>query len=141
MMKKRLLLSIFVASVFAVSALSLNSCNKNKVESNDEVPTVVTLLRDSSDWARCNHCTDKVWDRGWYCLNPAGPQWDTLDPRVYHVHEYQVGDTCMLETYPGGRCKYNLKHHVHVIWYQVIPGANDHYEDNWIHLGGEGEGN
>ena len=141
MMKKRLLLSIFVASVFAVSALSLNSCNKNKVESNDEVPTVVTLLRDSSDWARCNHCTDKVWDRGWYCLNPAGPQWDTLDPRVYHVHEYQAGDSCMLEII-GKHCRYNKLHHKHILWYTTHwVNGQDHVQDDWIHIGGEGEGN
>ena len=138
MMKKKLLLGVLVASVLITSALCLNACKKNSDE--EVVPTEVTVMRGSIHYAICAHCTDTLWDRNWYCLEPLGPHWPMDDPRVFHIHEYQIGDQCALVT-NGGWCRYNLMHHRHEIFYEIDPiNGNDHYQDDWIHIGGGGGG-
>lgn len=137
MTKKRLLLCMLVASVFITSALCLNACKKNS--DGDVVPTEVTILRGQGHSAQCGHCGDTVWDRNWYCIDPEGPQWDLYDSRVFHLHEYLVGDTCALVK-KGGWCRYNLRHHRHEVYFEVGADGKDHYQDDWIHIGGGGGG-
>jgi hypothetical protein len=134
MMKKRVLLCALAAGLFITSILCLNACNKNS--EGDVVPTEVTIMRGATEWHFCDHCDDTLWDRNWYCMNPQGPHWALDDWRVFHVHEYQINDDCALR-----HCRYNKRHHRHEVFYCVdtITG-NDHYEDNWIHIGGGGGG-
>ena len=140
MMKKKLLLGALVASVFITSALCLNACKKNSDE--DVIPTEVTVMRGANHFAVCAHCYDSInvlWDRNWYCNNPEGPHWALDDPRVMHVHEYMVGDECALVTH-GGWCRYNKRHHMHKVYYEIKDNGEDHYQDDWIHIGGGGGG-
>ena len=128
MMKKKLLLCTLVASVFITSALCLNACKKNA--DGEAVPTEVTVMRGANHYAVCAHCSEKLWDRNYW-----GPivGWD--DDSVFHIHEYQVSDPCHLQ-----HCRYNGMHHKHEVYYLVYPGGADHYQDDWIHIGGGGGG-
>ena len=137
-MKKKLLLSIFVASLFVTSALCLNACKKDA--DGDIVPTEVTILRGATDSAMCIHCNRILHDRYYYCYDPAGPHMHPEDPYVFHRHEYMEGDTCRLVQL-GYICKYNRRHHKHEVYYMVNPVSHeDHYQDDWIHIGGGGGG-
>ena len=133
MMKKRLLLSIFVACLFVTFALGLSACKK----SADEVPAELTVLRGQGHYAVCAHCGKNLWDYNYYYAEYHEGEHYPLDS-VFHVHEYQYGDTCALVLH-GGFCRYNLKHHRHEVLYYT-EGLKDHYEDNWIHIGGGGGG-
>ena len=130
MTKKKLLLSIFVASLFVTSTLALNACKKN-AEGSDVIPTVVTELRGAADWSACAHCTDKIWD-----FNYWAPIVGSESDSVRHVHEYPAGSNCALT-----HCRYDGRHHMHVVTYRIDPETgNDHYQDDWIHIGGGGGG-
>lgn len=131
-MKKKILLSVLVVSVFVTAAIALNACKKN----DNAVPTEVTVLRGVGNYAICAHCGKKLWDKIYYYdeINSVHYPIDS----VFHIHEYQYGDTCALERYPNGYCRYNLKHHRHEVYYLVYPNGNDHYQDDWIHIGGGG---
>ena len=137
MMKKRLLLSIFVASLFVTFVWGLNSCKKNTEE--DAVPTEVTQLRGQGHYAVCAHCNKKLWDYIYYYVEYHEGEHYPIDS-VFHIHEYQYGDTCAL-TLHGGYCRYDGKHHRHEVYYLVDTiSGKDHYQDDWIHIGGGGGG-
>jgi len=132
MSKKRLLSTILAVTVLVTFTLSLNACKKKTNE--DEVPTEVTVLRGEGHYAYCDHCDGILWDRNWYTTN--GPHWDPDDWNVFHVHEYQEGEPCALR-----HCRYDRRHHKHEVYYLVDPvTGQDHYQDDWIHIGGGGDG-
>ena len=131
MTKKKLLLSIFVASLVVTSALALNACKKNAEGSGDVIPTVITELRGAEHWSACAHCTDSIWDFT-YWAPIVGPDSDS----VKHVHEYAEGSACALT-----HCRYDGRHHMHIVTYTIDPiTGEDNYHDQWIHIGGGGGG-
>ena len=140
MMKKRLLLSILVTSMFFTSALSLSSCTKsdNKV---DSIPTVVTVVpidrEDPPYYFECPYCHELVLpnDPGlekhthWFGFGPTSP-----DP-------YYDTDDC-LSAYVGPFCPYAAegRKHRHLITYE-LHGANGGVHNTWHIGGGGGSGN
>ena len=133
MMKKRLLLCALAASVIITSALCLNACKKNS--DGDTVPTELTVMRGANHYAQCAHCDSLLWDRNYW-----GPIVGWYNDSVFHVHEYQINQPCAL-TLHGGYCRYDSLHHRHEVYYLVDPNNGyDHYQDDWIHIGGGGGG-
>lgn len=116
---KRVLMPLVLASLIITATLSLNSCNKNKVESDEEVYVDEVTITDRSELV-CPIC-------GYVCVDGA----------PMHEHEYFQPDVCPLgefNEFTGSGCYWFHKvHHIHR--YQILNNGNTLYWEN-THLGG-----
>lgn len=145
MMKKRLLLSILVASMFITSAVSLSSCKK---ESNktDSVPTVVSYVpvdrdHDYTHWYQCPYCPAVLYPLIAGTFDP-----DNLLEGEYHEHVFSPHpepgelyvDKCLDGDLPGNYCPYaeEGRFHRHRIVY-ILSGPDGGIHNTW-HVGGAG---
>lgn len=124
MMKKNVLLTLLVASLALGATLSLNSCKKST--DGDLIPVVTEVLRGPGDFVYCVHCNGQLFDRT-YAVDPD--DWD-------HFHQHYYGPAYLPDYYcPIPNCRYNERNHVHEVYYYTDKDG-DHYQDDWIHLGG-----
>lgn len=136
MMNKKLLLSALLA--FFALTLSFSSCKKES--KTDTTETTTEVLRGYDDYIPCPHCGGRLYDISPYLSLLIGSDGQVNTQTVIelgfgHRHEYQYGGNC---TITG--CTYNGLHHEHLVYYQKLNNGYDHYQDDWIHLGGGGEG-
>ncbi|MBO7616398.1 MAG: hypothetical protein J6T22_04240 [Bacteroidales bacterium] len=138
MMKKRLLLSVLVASLFITSALSLNSCKKNdsNADSTPSVVTYVTMDRDDY-YFLCPYCEQPV-----YPIGESDDHWHWFGFGSESPDHYNFDTDDCLSAYVGPFCPYAAegRRHKHRITY-ILHGNDGGIHNTWHVGGGGGSGN
>jgi len=129
MIKKNVLLTLVLAGLALGVTLSLSSCNKSKTE--ESTTTVQDLFRGAGDYIECPHCGYFLYDQT-YAADP-------LDFDHYHAHYYGPGfvnhpDFNGLQC-PITYCRFRTANHIHECVF-FTDSFGDHYQDDWIHVGG-----
>lgn len=127
MIKRNVVLTLMLAVLALGATMSLSSCKK----AEDSTIVVQDLLRGAGDHVTCAHCLIEIYDAT-YAADPMAPEY-------YHEHYY--GSSYVSHPNFNGlqcpivNCRFRTKNHVHYVhYYTDISG--DHYQDDWIHLGG-----
>lgn len=136
-MKNKLPLSALLA-FFAIITI-MSSCKKET--KNDVEFTKVEVMRGVNDRIRCPHCQGWLYDISPYLnilQDPDGTiHTETVVELGYgHRHEYEASELCFWQL----SCTYYQRHHEHLVYYRKYDNGPDHYQDDWVHLGGGGEG-
>lgn len=130
MIKKNVLLTLVLAGLTLGVTMSLSSCKKAET-AEESTPVVQELLRNAGDHVTCAHCLEEIYDRT-YAPDPYGPEY-------YHEHYYGPGFVSHPKfnglQCPIVNCRHRTKNHIHIVVYYT-EGSYDHYQDDWIHVGG-----